>query len=187
MPYCSKCGGPTEGKCPRCREKLAFDRARGAFLYEGIVREIISLFKYQGQRKLSDLLAPYLLKPLSELGKPDFIVPLPLHPAKRRKRGFSQTEFLARSLSKLSGLPVRAPLIRVKNTKPQVKLPVEERKNNVRGAFALRGKEEIKGKNILLIDDVMTTGYTLSEAARLLKRSGASPVYALVVAIGSMR
>ena len=187
MPYCSKCGSPLEeGRCPRCREKLAFDRSRGAFLYEGIVREIISLFKYQGQRKLGDFLAPYLLKPLSELGKPDFITPLPLHPVKRRKRGFSQTELLACSLSKLTGLPVKAPLIRVRNTKPQVNLAVEERKSNVRGAFALRGKEEIKGKNILLVDDVMTTGYTLSEAARLLKRSGASSVYALVVAIGSM-
>ncbi len=174
-----------EGKCPRCGEKLAFDRTRGAFLYEGIVREIISLFKYQGQRKLSDFLATYLLEPLSELGNPDLLVPVPLHPVKRRSRGFSQTELLARSLSKLTGIPVRTPLIRVKNTRPQVKLAMRERKINVKGAFVLKAKEEVKGKKVLLIDDVMTTGHTLSEAARTLKRAGAISVFGLVVAIGS--
>jgi len=112
----------------------------------------------------------------------DVIVPVPLHPARRRERGFNQAELLARSLSRLTGLPVMLVLERVRYTTTQTAFDRTERMENLRNAFRLRPARNVRGSRVLLVDDVLTTGSTLSECARVLKESGASSVHAATAA-----
>jgi len=143
---------------------------------------LIRLFKYEGKVKLgrflSDLIIDRCLPPQF-----DIIVPVPLHSKRLKERGFNQSFLLAHQINKKLSLPVIADdLQRIKWTRPQVELDWRERASNVKGAFTLIDNEEIKGKEVLLIDDVYTTGSTVNECARVLKKAGAKKVYVATVA-----
>ncbi len=194
-PFCDFCGETFDPLafsapiCARCRAKTpAFRAARAAFDFDGPLREAIHRLKYRQKSALAPRLAPFLAGALEGDGylsrfNPNFLVPVPLHPARHRKRGFNQSALLAAELSLLLGVPSRDLLRRTRNTPPQVGLKGEARTKNVRGAFAADMRDQNwQGSRILLIDDVFTTGATLGEAAKTLRKAGADEVCALTLA-----
>ena len=180
---CPRCGdGTTLGeRCGAClKDPPAFARTLALFRYEFPVDRLIQALKYGHQLPLAAWLGAQLGERLVA-GDFDLVVPLPLHPARLRARGFNQSLEIARPLGRALGIPV-APdgLIRTRATPPQAELPLKERARNVRGAFEYRG--ELAGQRVLLVDDVMTTGSTLREAARILALHGAGPITVAVAA-----
>ncbi len=155
--------------------------------YEGKLRDIIILYKYRGYRALAKPLALFALKALereeSLWWDLDALIPVPLHPEKRAQRGFNQAEVLAGELAKLKNVPVnKRSLVKIMNTPPQTVLGVIDRKKNLKGAFRVTRSEEIKGRVLLLVDDVFTTGATLQECSLILKEAGAQEIRALTLA-----
>jgi ComF family protein len=151
--------------------------------YAGPLRDAVVWLKYHDRRSLArdlGLLLAVSLEEQREAWLPDALVPVPIHPRRRRERGYNQAELLAAALSELTGLPVRDALERVADTPPQVDLSREQRWQNVRGAFAPRAGLS-PGRRPVLIDDVQTTGATLEEGARALRAAGAHVVYALTL------
>lgn len=171
--------------CPFCHGKgLPIDRMSAPFWYQGKVIKIVESFKYGGVKGLASFISQEMADYLQEFPDIDYLVPIPLHPVRKRERGFSQTELLSRKLSLYSGIPLLNALIRVKNTKSQTILGKAERKENLKNAFSLNPKNKFKeGSNMILIDDVLTTGSTMAEAAKVLKKGGAKKVYGLLFAI----
>jgi ComF family protein len=162
------------------RDAIAAWQAAGE--YDGALREIIHAFKYDGRRSLALPLAALIRQQGAELLQhADLVVPVPLHPWRRVRRGFNQADDLARHL----GLPVCRALWRTRATAPQAKLDPAERRRNVRAAFRLSPfvrAARFHGAHVVLVDDVRTTGATLEACARVLKRAGAGHVSALTVA-----
>lgn len=150
------------------------------------MRALLHLFKYDRVAPLTRPLAQLLGLVLYQepaLRQVDIIVPVPLYPARERLRGYNQALLLARQLARTFNLPLAAAaLIRTRDTASQTGLTPRQRRENVRGAFKVPDSSRIKGKRILLIDDVATTGATLSACARALKRAGAASVQAATVA-----
>jgi competence protein ComFC len=192
-PFCAKCSEPFAGAitnpfdCANCAHReLYFDAAVSAFRSRGIVRHIILDFKYGRQVHLRHLVSSWLCAALDDDRlrdrEFDLIVPVPLHPARRRERGFNQAALLAETLSKRMSIPSRPLLERVRYTTTQTAFDRTERMANLRGAFRLRKNEKMQQLRVLLIDDVLTTGSTLSECARILKAAGAASVYAATAA-----
>ena len=191
-PVCLTCGDPlpswriltiAEGRCARCRRKPpAFDCARAAGDYDGALRGIIHAFKYDGRQSLARPLAAMMrTRGAPLLAQADCVVPVPLHPWRRFRRGFNQAEALAYHL----GPPVVNALWRTKATLAQAGLSPAERRRNVRAAFRLSPLVkplQLHAVRIVLVDDVRTTGATLDACARLLKDAGARNVSALTVA-----
>lgn len=187
-PLCPKCGKPQVNSvlCAACRQRqTAIDGTRSPFRFEGAMRQAIHQFKYQNLKAISSslaaLLADYLLlNPLPG----EALVPVPLHPRRLRERGYNQAALLAKELGKLMDLPVITDcLIRVKEAKPQVRTTtVKERRKNVTGAFVCRG-DTINGKQIIVIDDVCTSGATLEACAIALKNNGAISTWGLTMAM----
>ena len=185
QPFCPTCAQPrTSGRCRWCRGKPpAFDSLRAPFLFEGVVREGIHRLKYRGLRAAGEPLGQLLTEYFQGTPIPaDMVVPVPLHPGRLRRRGYNQSSLLARRLAGNLGLEFREDLVaRVRDSVPQVETrSAEERRSNVAGAFAARAVPA--GVKVLLIDDVATTGSTLSECAAALKSAGAESVRALVLA-----
>jgi ComF family protein len=186
-PICPKCGKPQINGiiCPLCiRWKTDLDGIRSPFRFDGVLREAIHQFKYKNIRTLSKPLASllsnyYLLNPLPV----QVLVPVPLHPRRIKERGYNQSELLAQEMGKLLRLPVMFDcLIRNKFILPQTKTTsVEERHRNVKGAFSCTSSK-LKGQQVLLIDDVSTSGSTLEACATALKSAGADSVWGLVLA-----
>jgi ComF family protein len=192
-PFCDRCSEPFEGSidsaftCANCAHRtIYFDAAVAAYRSRGIVREIIHEFKYARQMHLRHLVAQWLSAALDDdrvRGVSfDLIVPVPLHPARQRERGFNQASLLAESLSTEVSLPSRPVLERIRYTTTQTALDRAERMENLHNAFRLRKKADVRGLRVLLIDDVLTTGSTLSECARVLRRAGAISVHAATAA-----
>ena len=192
-PFCERCSEPFEGSitsvfsCANCAHRtIYFDAAVAAYRGRGIVREIIHEFKYARQMHLRHLIGHWLRAALDDERLRDVsfdvIVPVPLHPARQRERGFNQASLLAESLSAEISLPSRPVLERVRYTTTQTALDRSERMENLRNAFRLRKNANVRGLRVLLIDDVLTTGSTLSECARVLKRAGAISVHAATAA-----
>ena len=155
---------------------FGFESAWAPLRYEGVGKEIVHALKYRGYTRLVEkLAAPMLSKALSGRGTFDSIVPVPLHPARLRKRGFNQAALLARGISGRINIPVSDTLQVVRNTRDQVELSAAERRANVAGAFSARART--RGR-ILLVDDVLTTGATLNACASTLLRAGAAEVHA---------
>ena len=159
-----------------------FDHAASFGAYEGSLRSLIRLFKYAGMKPLARPLAAFLERALSIDEHYDAIVPVPLHWRKRWSRGFNQADVLARLIAKKRGMPVWNALRRRRATSVQAGLATAGRRRNVAGAFAIKGRHALKGKRILLIDDVMTTGATAGACAAALKRGGAASVSLLTLA-----
>lgn len=191
-PLCSTCGIPFTGTggdhhCGVCLlHRPHFDTARAHFLYEGPIRDLIHSFKYSRNTHLRYPLALLTLEGLGNFlydQRPHIIIPVPLHPSRLRQRGFNQAVLLGSTLSRRLSLPMLLDtLARIRQTEPQIELSAAERRLNVKGAFAVKKPERIAGKRILLLDDVMTTGSTMDECAKELKKAGAEMVIAATIA-----
>jgi competence protein ComFC len=192
-PFCQKCSEPFEGSitntfaCANCAHRtIYFDAAVSAYRGRGVVRQIIHEFKYGRQIHLRHLVARWLNSALDDerlrQSHFDVIVPVPLHPARQRERGFNQASLLAELLSAQTAIPVKPLLERTRYTTTQTALDRSERMENLHNAFRLRKNADVRGLRVLLIDDVLTTGSTLSECARILKRAGAKSVHAATAA-----
>ncbi|BDF57452.1 amidophosphoribosyltransferase [Christensenellaceae bacterium] len=145
-----------------------------AYRYEGPVRSLIHQFKYNDMPRYSIFIAQQMADFLNDYEvNADCLTFVPIHKNRLKERGFDQGEMIATHLGVLLGIPCRGLLERTRDTRPQFNLDAEQRRNNIRGAFALREKTDLTGKNILLIDDIYTTGATVSEAMRPLKEAGA--------------
>ena len=188
-PRCYKCGKPIEeGEyCKDCQKHThIFDQGRGIFVYDGIMRRSVTRYKYYGCREYGDFYAKamyrYAWKNLNQW-KPDLIVPVPIHKSKERLRGFNQAAYLADRLGCYTGIPVDTDLVqKVVKTKSQKKLTAVQRRKNLEKAFLVT--KNIRGKDILVIDDVYTTGSTIDAMAGLLRKRGAKNIYFLTVCIG---
>ncbi len=194
-PYCLICSEPFPGDienpfaCANCgRRRFEFDCAVPACLSRGNVRDLIHRFKYSGEFHLRHPLAEILASALEDKRLSGFafdaIVPVPLHPSRRRERRFNQAEELAQLLSKRTGRPLHTPLIRIRNTRTQTGFDRNGRMENLRNAFRLRQTTSMHGMKLLLVDDVFTTGSTTAECARLLVKAGADSVRVATVARG---
>jgi ComF family protein len=160
--------------------RSAIDRARAIGAYDGALRAILHALKYEGRRSLARPLGALMRhRGTDVLAGAAFVVPVPLHPSRRRHRGFNQAADLARPLDR----PVVHALRRVRATPTQTGLPAAQRHRNVRDAFALtRAGRAIRGSVVVIVDDVSTTGATLDACARVLKGAGALEVRALTAA-----
>ncbi|MBW2610187.1 MAG: ComF family protein [Deltaproteobacteria bacterium] len=195
-PFCPVCGTPFESMeeedhlCEACLRKRPFyDIIAAPYLYEGGIMEAIHLLKYAGKTHLVESLGPLLASfALEKLDMTDgcLIMPVPLHPKRLRERGFNQSLLLARVLATLLDVELDfLSLRRIRYTQPQTGLKTDERRKNVSRAFELTEKIKWKGKTVILVDDVATTGNTLNECARVLKRAGCAKVFCLVLARAS--
>ena len=192
-PFCSKCSEPFPGaiteefSCANCSHRvLHFEAAVAAFRSRGVVRKIVHEFKYGRHLHLRHPVADWLLETLDDPRlhgrRFDVVVPVPLHPARKRERGFNQAEVLAELLSARAGVPLRPILERIRYTTTQTAFDRTERMENLHNAFRLRKNADVRDLRVLLIDDVLTTGSTLSECARVLKAAGALSVHAATAA-----
>src|SRR5258708_29535583 len=194
--FCVQCQAPflnsspldDTGRCALCRLGLAgFDRAFSFGAFEGKLRKLILLFKYSGMKPLAKPLGQMMNSALPRDQRYDMVVPLPLHWRKRWKRGFNQSEMLSRVLPRRIGCDVVQALSRNRATPPQTGLTNAQARDNVAGAFEVSRRHNVKGQHVLLVDDVLTTGATVSAAARALKRSGADRVTVLTLARADRR
>lgn len=192
-PFCAKCSEPFDGAittpfaCANCaRRTIHFEAAVSSYRARGIVRHVILNFKYGKQIYLRHLVALWLVAALDDERlrerRFDAIVPVPLHPARERERGFNQAALLAEWLGAHLSLPCAPVLQRIHYTTTQTAFDRAERMRNLHNAFRLRKNANVRDLRVLLIDDVLTTGSTLSECARTLKQSGARSVYAATAA-----
>lgn len=191
LPRCPGCGGALDGVlelCPEClqTELHPWRRAVSVFEFGGDVRECIHRFKYQGGTELAPWLAARMAAAWERHGggAPDAVAPVPLHWFKEWRRGYNQAGLLAELVAARLDVPVQAPLRRRRWTRQQAKLHCTARKNNMKGAFVPRRHAGVEGRHILLVDDVMTTGATLGEAAQALLAAGANQVSVLTAARG---
>lgn len=194
-PFCERCGDPIAGRsdhayeCALCaRREPTFESARSAARYEGPCARAVRALKYHGATWVADDLAGWMESvvraewPGAEF---DFLTPVPLHARRRREREYNQAELLARALGRRLGRPVRpGALRRVRATPSQTRLTVKERADNMKNAFEAGRLRALAGARVLLVDDVMTTGATLHDAARALRQGGAAEVRAVTVARG---
>lgn len=191
-PRCKRCGKPIRYAetefCHDCTEHVFYyEQGRSIWLHKGPVRWSVYQFKYHNRRIFAEFYAEEWRRlygnKLREWGI-DVIIPIPLHPKRRRKRGYNQAEILAEALGKRCKIPVdKKSLIRAVNTRPQKELNDKERKRNLSEAFRVT-KHWKKAKNVLLIDDIYTTGNTIDSATRILREKGAEKVYFLTISIG---
>jgi ComF family protein len=189
-PLCDRCGDPLPtwrrvsiplACCPRCRRtRRVIDHARAVGAYDGALRAIVHALKYEGRRSLARPLGRLMRERGAEvLAGAAWVVPVPLHPSRKRHRGFNQAADLAQHM----GVPVLPALHRVRATPTQTGLPAGRRHRNMRDAFApARARLALAGTVVVLIDDVSTTGATLEACARTLKQEGAAEVRALTAA-----
>jgi ComF family protein len=186
-PYCATCGVPVPSealaRCAGCRETApTFDYARAAASYGGAVRDAVHALKFGGRRSLARPLGDLIVEQCAgAFGVPDALVPVPLGRARERERGFNQAVLLAEQLGERLGISVRPRwLVRLRTTAPQSDLTAAERRGNVAGAFA--AASAVAGRDVVVIDDVITTGATVGECARALHAAGARRVGVLAVA-----
>ena len=188
--FTGELGGPRCGLCRRLEPTFAKASAYGS--YEGGLRELIHLLKYEQVRPAAGVLGRMLREAIADL-EPSFraaeilVVPVPLYSRKLRQRGFNQSEVIVRAALKLVPPKDRltldaGALERRRETQSQTGLTRHQRRENIRGAFVVAKPQKVKGREILLVDDVFTTGTTVSECARILRRAGASKVFVATVA-----
>ncbi len=177
---CAPCAERTEPSLYR------FPRGSAAFPYRGEIRESVHRFKYGGRAEYAAFYASAILHACGteiRAFRPEACLPVPIHPARFRERGYDQSEELARHLAKGLRIPcLSRTVVRRKNTVPQNALGPEERKRNLAGAFAVRGNRRIPAR-VLLVDDIRTTGSTLAELERVVREHGARDVYAACICL----
>ncbi|MFH1228180.1 MAG: ComF family protein [Planctomycetota bacterium] len=190
---CPKCGldlGPyTEGNvlCRDCAiHKPRFDKAFAVARYDGIMRNVILKLKYQKDKPLAVPLSRLAAKTIEESKeKTDLIMPVPLCRTKLKERGFNQSKLLAEGVANILKIKLSSDnILKIKETRDQAGLDGSARRENLKDAFSVSRPSEIKDKKVLLVDDVLTTGTTISEISRVLKKAGANKVFACVLAHG---
>lgn len=191
-PRCKKCSKPIESKtreyCLDCSNKqLHYDRGYALWVYKKGIKESIYAFKYQNRKEYAHYYTMELLKyygsTLEKL-QLDVVMPIPISRKKKIKRGFNQAELIAKPIAKALGVQIDTKtLIRIKDTTPQKKLNNKDRIKNLEKAFKIL-KNSVEYKNVLLVDDIYTTGSTISECAKILKASGAERIYYISLCIG---
>lgn len=196
-PFCQRCGLPFQGdlttpfECSNCVDlEFDFSSARSAVQTGKVILDVIHRFKYHRALWFEPFLAEVFLQeaaPVLRSGNWDYIVPVPLHPAKKREREFNQAEHMAGHLSRATGIPVNTHLLRrIRPTETQTHLTRAMRADNVRSAFALRDGQSgiVTGKRFVLVDDVFTTGATTNACASVLRKARAAEVCVWTVARG---
>ncbi|MFC1557279.1 ComF family protein [candidate division KSB1 bacterium] len=157
------------------------------FKYSDVMREAVRLFKFNDYHSLYRRFGEEMaetVRNIPELSRADALVPVPLHKARQRERGYNQSELLARTVSEFTGIPLHSSLLRIRNNRPQSLISGRKEKiENVRGIFEVRSPEEVNGKRIILVDDVVTTGATVNECSRVLAGAGAEQVMILSAAL----
>jgi len=188
---CDICGHfiVQKGLCPQCmKEKPPFNKARAVGPYRGILKDCLYNLKFRGDRRLAVPLGRILGKKLKSsvnTGKVDMIIPVPMHPNRIKERGFNQAALLAREVGREILKPVDERILKKKrDTIPQVQLSQRERRSNPRGSFCVENKDILKGRVVLLIDDIFTTGSTVAECSRDLIEAGAKEIVVGTVATG---
>jgi competence protein ComFC len=195
--FCEICGKPhqdglygeTSAKCSDCKSlEPPFDLARSIAKYDGSLKAAIHKFKFRNKKGLAAPLAGIMIEHLSKspwqniLPIIDIVTAVPLHRKRQNERGYNQSEILARSVAEKFGLNFSSGILeKVKDTKRQFDLKRAERFSNVRGAFKAVNEVCVNGRNVLLVDDILTTGATAAECARLLKGAGAGMVFVLTL------
>lgn len=191
-PLCHRCGRPLDennahqsccGECLRQKKPLISIK-RAVFIYDENSKKMILDFKFYDKTSSAETLAHMLSGAGRDIWahSPDLLIPVPLHRSRLIKRRYNQSALLAKYLSKITQIPTDyASLIRQENTIPQAQLSQKQRKQNLKHAFSVKNPQKIKGKSVVLIDDVSTTGSTLSECARALKKAGVKDIYALTL------
>ncbi len=192
---CFQCGLPVpglaasgSGRCGQCLvNPPAYDRARYGVYYNGVVRDALVRFKFAGALHTAVALSQILAEAFRRHFQPadfDLVVPVPIHRTRLIHRGFNQVVLLAEKLSQDTGIPLdRASFRKIKDTPPQVGLTRAARVKNLRGSFGIQRPNRIRGRKVLLVDDVATTGSTIAEAAKTIMRGGAAGVDVLVLAV----
>lgn len=185
---CYRCGDSIVGTgsyCLSCKDSQKdYEFARAPFLYEGAIQTLIYKLKYAKSKYLAPFLSAFLVDEfVKQDWQIDLVVPVPLHSKREKERGFNQAELLCCLFNEKLHIPIITNnLVRVKHTRTQTKLTKKQRKDNLEKAFQVLQKSEFKNKNILLIDDVFTTGATIEECSEVLKKAGAKNVYAITLA-----
>lgn len=207
--HCAGCGGALEatnelGACASCVKGIranpkpyyratdfCFDKAHSACLYEEPLKGLIHAFKYKNGRRLAQLFSNLMIDFIDNnpeiLDNIDMITSVPLQNNRLRERGFNQSKILAEKISKEFDISYMDILFKIKSTRPQNELARSERLTNLERAFSVsdNARPDVEGRGILLIDDVMTTGATLAECAKVLKKSGAEKIDCLTLARGA--
>lgn len=187
-----KCGKPLKMEeqeyCYDCRRhEYAYDQGRSLWLHTGMVPGAIYRFKFHNKRYYAKIFAGEMAAAYGNWirkNRIEEIIPVPLHPSKLRIRGFNQAELLAEELGRIMQIPVNTKAVfRVKKTRPQKNLDDKERQKNLKGAFGVSAGWNA-GKNVLIIDDIYTTGNTIHRVAGMLRKAGAQKVYFLTISIG---
>ncbi len=193
----SRVGMPRSWLCEECRVALAsrwagpghapegglFDGAAYGYKYGGPAAGMVRNLKYRGVRKLSEGMGRAMAQAFEGLGNvgAELLVPVPMHPKRLRQRGFNHAAVLAERTGTGLGLPAAEALARVRNTRQQARLTGEERRRNMDGAFEVVG--DVRGRRVVLVDDVCTTGSTANACAKALREGGAAAVYLLCYAV----
>jgi ComF family protein len=194
-PWCGACGKQItqkevsdprgENLCLDCRVSPFPVTMRGTAVYTQPLVGLLHEFKYDFWPSLAEQLGDLFVERAGALfgpWRPDVVVPVPLHVKRLRWRGFNQSRLLAKRVAAHWGIELAEPLVRVRNTIPQATLPVEARLTNVAGAFAVRDPAIVEGRRVCLVDDVSTTGSTISECGKVLREAGVTEVRAYVLA-----
>jgi ComF family protein len=185
---CEICGSPENpSDCPVCNSnKFVFDKARSVYIFSKTVQNLIHELKYNEMKRIAKYMGEYVSEYLhlfQPFGNVDIIAPVPLHMVKKRARGFNQAEFLSKEISgHVNWLHIPKLVLRNRFTDTQTKLNRKQRQENVSDAFTLNPKFEIQNKNILIVDDVFTTGATVNSICKLLKKNHAAKIYVLTIA-----
>ena len=184
---CDHCGVKTiagEAYCPRCKNKLtSFDKARSAFVYGEVTSILVQKIKYGGEKYLAEEFAKELYRLfVASVCHADGIVCVPMSEKRERGRGYNQSRLIAEALAELSSVPFLDVTVKKKETESQVGKNYSERRKNLEGSFGVKNKSEVKGKRLVIVDDVTTTGSTAETLAAALKHAGAEEVFVLTYA-----
>ncbi len=194
-PYCGDVIKPLDTACEDCKEEMPSDKiitqiagiyeVLSPFPYDGKYKDAILKIKFGKRKQFAPQLAEVMaerLKKYKDVSQFDVITFVPLHKDTLKDRGFNQSELLARYLSERLDIPCEALLKKTRKNKPQHKLLARERRKNVEGVFGCTDKKLIKNKYILIVDDIVTTGLTLSECIKVLKNNGAEDIFCITFA-----
>ena len=187
---CQKCGRlllDEADYCTTCKEhKREFDFARSCVVYDDVAKDIVRSVKFGGRKYMIKYISNFLIERYKEIFNDvtlDVVVPVPLTKKRKYSRGYNQSWEIAKTLAKSVDLTADDEILaKVKETQEQAKLSGKEREENIVGAFEVMAKDKVKGKSVLIVDDVMTTGSTASEIAKILKKAKAKEVYLLTFA-----
>ena len=184
---CAKCGEPLKSKaefCLRCKNHIdrGFDKARAEFLYDGVISDAIKEFKYHGKKYYAEYLSKFLFDVYVRNNFDcDVVIPAPISQNGLKARGFNQVELLCESFENAGMIVNTNCIVKVKETQNQVALNFKDRQTNLDGAFKVIDKSVVKNKNVLLVDDIFTTGATVTELSNTLKRAGANKVFVITL------